>query len=65
MGYVNKPYLVKRKYYSEQTFRNVAFFEDVASAYKEFDELRTISIRDWVQVVDLRTGQVIADSRAK
>ena len=43
MGYLDKPFLVKRKYYSESSFSNVAFFEDVASAYKEFEELRAIS----------------------
>ena len=65
MGYLDKPFLVKRKYYSESSFSNVAFFEDVASAYKEFEELCAISLRDWVQVVDVRTGHVMADSRAK
>ena len=45
MAYVEKPYLVKRKYYSERYFRNVAFFEDVANALKEFEELRRISLR--------------------
>ncbi len=65
MAYVEKPYLVKRKYYSERYFRNVAFFEDVASALKEFEELRAISLRDWVQVVDIRTGNIMADSRAE
>ena len=65
MAYVEKPYLVKRKYYSERSFSNVAFFEDEASARKEFGELCAVSHRDPVQVVDLRSGQVIADSRAK
>ena len=64
MGYVSEPYQVRRKYYSGQTFRNEAYFGDAASALEKFEELRTISRRDWVQVVDLRTGQVIADSRA-
>ena len=65
MAYVEKPYLVKRKYCSERSFRNVAFFEDEASVRKEFGELCAVSHRDWVQVVDLRSWQVIADSRAK
>ena len=65
MGNVEKPYLVRVKYYSERSFRNEVFFEDESSANKEFEELRAISRRDWVQVVDLRTWQVIADSRAR
>ena len=65
MGNVENPYLVRVKYYSERSFRNEAFFEDESSANKELEELRAISRRDWVQVVDLRTWQVIADSRAR
>ena len=60
-----KPYLVKRKYYSEQYFSKVAFFEDMTRSRKEFGELRAISLRDWVQIVDVRTGHVMADSRAE
>ncbi len=65
MKYVTKPYAVRRKYYNERTYRNVEFFDDAARAHKKFDELRALSIRDWVQVVDLRNGEVIADSREK
>ena len=65
MGYVAKPYLVKMKFYNEQSFRNMAFFEDAASAIRKYDQLRGTSGRDWVQVVDLRSGQVIANNRAK
>ena len=65
MANVEKPYLVKRKYYSERYFRNVAFFEDMTRARKEFGELRAISLRDWVQIVDVRTGHVVKDSRFK
>ena len=39
MGDVEKPYLVRVKYYSERSFRNEAFFEDESSANKEFEEL--------------------------
>ena len=65
MGYVDKPYVVKMKYYSEGYFRNVAFYEDEASARSKFEQLRGTSGRDWVQVVDVRTGHVIKDNRAK
>ncbi len=65
MANVEKPYLVKRKYYSEQHFSKVAFFEDMKIGRKEFGELRAISLRDWVQIVDVRTGNIMADSRAE
>ena len=65
MANVEKPYLVKRKYYSERYFRNVAYFEDMTRSRKEFGELRAISLRDWVQIVDVRTGNIMADSRFK
>ena len=48
MGYVEKLYLVKRKYYSEQHFSKVASFNDMKMALKEFGELCVISLCDRV-----------------
>ena len=57
--------MVRQKYYNERSLRDRAFFEDAGSALSEFDRRRATSLRDWIQVVDLRTGTVIADTRLR
>ena len=59
--YVVKPYVVRQKYYSESTYRNVAFFEDAASAIEKYKELKRLCLRDKVEVIDLQTNTVIAE----
>ena len=63
MGYIGKPFVVRQKYYNAKSFRTVAYFEDEASAIEKFEELRQVCLRDWIKVVDLRTGSDIADTR--
>ena len=65
LGFVEKPYVVRQKYYNERSLRDIAFFEDAGNALNEFDRRRATSLRDWIQVVDIRTGNVIADTRAR
>ena len=65
LGYVEKPYVVRQKYYNERSLRGQGVFEDAGSALSEFDKRRATSLRDWIQVVDLRTGTVIADTRSR
>ena len=64
MAYTSKPFVLKRKLYNESTMKNEAFFEDLASARKEYDELLKACPRDHLKVVDLRNNQVHDDNRA-
>ena len=65
LEYVEKPFVLRQKYYNERSLTDRGYFEDAGSAIVEFNRRRATSLRDWIQVVDLRTGTVIADTRSR
>ena len=57
-----KKYVVRRHMKDSRTWSVIDYFETVADALAEFEELRQARHDERVWVVELDTGHVVADS---
>ena len=61
-NYTEKRYVVRHKRSIDSTYRQVACFATEGEALAEYEELSRTYRRERVWVIDLRNGQLIADS---